>query len=326
MCLAEFAAWYVPTKCKELKKNRNTDQSDEEIEEDNDSEEFDRIIKLNKESLGYMKRRTKMAVIRTHKFKDHTSEYFFGRLMLFFPWRNESDLIGKYETFQDHYNDVFEYVESNAKKFNFDRKDIDCAVDEFLNNGIQESEWEKLNTVEVEDNIDEDIAKLLVGDKENEKKVNVFTSVLAQKYRTEAKKRILDQIEYYKMMRSLNEEQKQIVMFNRRWAKESVKRIKEGKSTEGYKIFLSGPGGTGKSTVIKMINRDIVEIFTKKNAIKNDDGNLLNDINVDDPVSLIGAFTGTSARWLAASGWRSASWTAPTWRTSRPPSSPTPRW
>ena len=46
-------------------------------------------------------------------------------------------------------------------------------------------------------------------------------------------------------------------MYNRLWCREYVHASRQNKTVEGYRIFLSGPGGTGKSHVLKMIQRDM---------------------------------------------------------------------
>ena len=47
-------------------------------------------------------------------------------------------------------------------------------------------------------------------------------------------------------------------MYNRSWCREYVHASQKNKEIlEGYRIFLSGPGGTGKSHVLKMIQRDM---------------------------------------------------------------------
>ena len=43
--------------------------------------------------------------------------------------------------------------------------------------------------------------------------------------------------------------------------KESIVKMKEGMVPDSYQIFLSGPGGTGKSYVIKMIYHDNINFF-----------------------------------------------------------------
>ena len=60
--------------------------------------------------------------------------------------------------------------------------------------------------------------------------------------------------QYREMLRELNTKQRAIVMFHRNWCKKAVIAIKQGKPVEPYHVFLSGPGGVGKSHVIRLIH------------------------------------------------------------------------
>ena len=56
--------------------------------------------------------------------------------------------------------------------------------------------------------------------------------------------------EYRRLLRELNDKQRAMVMFHRDWCKKAVLALKQGKPIEPYRVFLSGPGGVGKSHVI----------------------------------------------------------------------------
>ena len=60
--------------------------------------------------------------------------------------------------------------------------------------------------------------------------------------------------------------------------------MRHGKNQEAYRIFLSGPGGTGKSYVVDLIERDMSHFF--KHTVKPDD---------DQPIVLVTASTGSVA-------------------------------
>ena len=62
------------------------------------------------------------------------------------------------------------------------------------------------------------------------------------------------------------------------------------KKQKGYRIFLIGPGGTGKSHVVHLIQRDISYFF--KYTVKPDD---------DQPIGLITAPTGSAAFQIGGS-------------------------
>ena len=44
------------------------------------------VIHLKDNSLGQMTKRTTDAVLRMHKFKDETYQFYFSKLLLFLPW------------------------------------------------------------------------------------------------------------------------------------------------------------------------------------------------------------------------------------------------
>ena len=62
-------------------------------------------------------------------------------------------------------------------------------------------------------------------------------------------------------MRNLNNEQCHIVVYNRAWCKSAISSLRYGSRVNGFKSFLRGPGGTGKSHVIHMIELDMTNMF-----------------------------------------------------------------
>ena len=71
-------------------------------------------------------------------------------------------------------------------------------------------------------------------------------------------------------------------MYNRAWCKSYINAVKHGQ--KGYRTFLSSPGGTGKSHVVHLIQRDMSHYF--KHTVKPDDCH---------PIVLITAPTGSAA-------------------------------
>ena len=72
-------------------------------------------------------------------------------------------------------------------------------------------------------------------------------------------------------MRQLNTEQKTMVMYHRKWCKETVIALKQHKLVKPYHVFLSGLGGIGKSYVVKMLHTDTVKLFQCSQQIKPED-------------------------------------------------------
>ena len=79
-------------------------------------------------------------------------------------------------------------------------------------------------------------------------------------------------------------------MYNRAWCKSYINAVRHGENQEAYRIFLSGPGGTGKCHVVCVIQRDMSHFF--KHTVKPDD---------DQPIVLITASTGSAAFQIGGS-------------------------
>ena len=60
-------------------------------------------------------------------------------------------------------------------------------------------------------------------------------------------------------------------MFHRTWCKEAVIALKQGKSVEPYRVFMSGPGGVGKSHVIKLIHSYTIKLLRLSGSFEPDD-------------------------------------------------------
>ena len=56
-------------------------------------------------------------------------------------------------------------------------------------------------------------------------------------------------------------------MFHRDWCKKAVLALKANKPVEPYHVFLSGPGGVGKSHVIKLIHSDTLKLLEPLNQM-----------------------------------------------------------
>ena len=86
------------------------------------------------------------------------------------------------------------------------------------------------------------------------------------------------------LLRGLNTKQRHVVMFHRNWCKKAVIAMKQGKPIVPYCLFVSGPGGVGKSHVIKLIHSDTVKLLRLSGAIE-----------PNDVVALLTAPTGVAA-------------------------------
>ena len=69
---------------------------------------------------------------------------------------------------------------------------------------------------------------------------------LCMLYAKAAKRQDMNFQDYCRHVHTLNKDQHHIVMYNRAWCKSYINALRHGEKQEGYRIFLSGPGGQGK--------------------------------------------------------------------------------
>ena len=118
---------------------------------------------------------------------------------------------------------------------------------------------------------------------------------LSMFYAKTVKKQDMNFQDNCKYLCTLNKDQHHIVMYNRAWCKSYINALRHGEKQEGYRIFLSGPGETGKSHTVCLIQRDMSNFF--KHTVKPDD---------DQPIVLITAPTGSAAFQIGGSTIHSA--------------------
>ena len=94
---------------------------------------------------------------------------------------------------------------------------------------------------------------------------------LHARFETAANKQEILAAEYRKLLRGLNAKHRQVIMFHRDWCKKAVVALKQGKPIEPYHVFVSGPGGVGKSHVIGLIHYDTLKPHRLSGAIEPDD-------------------------------------------------------
>lgn len=146
LCLAEFAAYY----CKEYKKDADEDNdvqpvvlSDDLFEsqhvETTDSNLPKKIKLINSKDI--MKCRKTKAVIRFH-VPNRTKEaekFYHHLLMLYFPWRKETELVASDQLFTTKYYESFvkTVVDRNRQIFEPNAEAINTALQEFRENPVR---------------------------------------------------------------------------------------------------------------------------------------------------------------------------------------------
>ena len=250
MCLAEFAATYATN-------YKRSEDSECDALPACDSDTTSTQIQLT-DGFGKMNKRKRKTVIRFRRYNKDAdpSNWYRAKLMLYYPWYVEhSDLLGGYATYREHYTHVKSVVLANESNYNqTDIEDVEIHED-----GPPEHLWSQI-APSTEENRSRSLAEgsepLLteVSQEDLQDNANVFTSTtttnLHMRYEGAANKQQISADHYRQMLRELNDKQRNIVMFHRNWCKKAVIALKEGKRVEPYRVFLSGPGGVGKSHVI----------------------------------------------------------------------------
>ena len=122
-------------------------------------------------------------------------------------------------------------------------------------------------------------------DKVSHENTRNTTDTLFMLYAKAAKRQDMNFHDYCTHICNLKSDQHHIVMCNRAWCKSYINAVRHGKKTKkGYRNFLSGPGGTGKSHVVHLTQRDMSHFF--KHTVKHND---------DQPIVLITVPTGSAA-------------------------------
>ena len=274
MCLAEFAATYVTD-------YRHKDDGDDGIENDvlpSDNPDSKPSHITLTDGFGKMYKRKKEAVIRFRRYnKDaEPSNWYRAKLMLYFPWYSENtDLLGGHSTYEEHYHHVHAIILANESKYSQSAVE-DIQIDE---DGPPEQVWNQIAP-----NTEQSRARSLaegteslteVSQEDLQYNANLLTSStpgqLHMRFESAANKQEIPADEYRKLLRGLNAKQRQIVMFHRDWCKKTVIALKQNKPIEPYRVFVSGPGGVGKSHVIRLIHSDTLKLLKLSGTVEPDD-------------------------------------------------------
>ena len=282
LCLAEFAANYTTQSGRELQDGENSDALPPP--EDQDSKKSQRILLKN--GLGHMYKRRREAIIRFHRFnrEKEASKMYRSKLMLYLPWRNENaDLLGGYPDFRSHYEDKCDDVLANEQKFSHNATLINEAMDDLTEHGPPQHAWDQVapGASEQQAHVQAEGSEEMQNIEQEDLDANaqIFqqqqTAPLLQRFSAETTRELPPPDEYHAMMRGLNCKQKQVVSFHRRWCKSAVISMKAGQPIKPYRVFLSGPGGVGKSHVISLIHRDTVKLLRLSGQVQPDDVTVL---------------------------------------------------
>ena len=214
--------------------------------------------------------------------------------MLYYPWRDEDvDLKANFETFKDHFHQVQETIRANEAMFSQNADEIARAYDDLPPENIWDTVAPNAEYQQAQQQDQGTVTEREVGPNnelnENVDLVSNYTtanrSELHARYSAQLGKALMTVREYRVMMRSLNNQQLQVVRIHRKWCKDTIIALKRDLPSPVYRIFLSGPGGVGKSHIIKLVCYETMKLLKV----------LSGHFEPDELPILLTAFTGTAA-------------------------------
>ncbi|KAJ8027670.1 ATP-dependent DNA helicase PIF1 [Holothuria leucospilota] len=247
--------------------------------------------------LGTIKKRLhKPAIIRYPKVKiqKDREKYYSTILRLYLPFTVEEFKPSTYDTFESYflqgsYNGKFvrEIVAANMQKYEPLAKELDNLWENLQENPYQENSWANLapqtemeriqhtQEMSTEEYIPPECSEII-----SELQQPTFSSNgMVGEFALERMDSSVLQSEITSMLRTLNNEQRQLFNHMQQWSKHKV----NDNDTKPPYIFLTGGAGTGKSQLIKCITHELRKCFSKIAE------------SPDDITVLLVAYTGTAA-------------------------------
>ena len=99
-------------------------------------------IKLQ-EGLGVMRKRKQEEILCTRRYKilAEPEKYYHAKLLLYYPWNNEKDIISPFTTYHESYISKQDIIHQDTERFNEDCVAFDLDLHD-LENNIPLSAWE----------------------------------------------------------------------------------------------------------------------------------------------------------------------------------------
>ena len=290
MCLAEFAANY------DVKYSKTSEEENDHTPKPQQQEKAQQGVTINlKDGLGKMQKRSREAIIRfpKHNIEKDSEKYYRAKLMLYYPWRQENNIMGESASYFDQYRNCLEDITENAQHYTQNGPSFEEAMQDlnefgppvhaFANvaPGVEQQNIED----EQEGNVEERHLEQQDLDENAELMMAKVDKGIGQRFDTQTDTNLMSSAEYCKKMRQLNKEQQNIIQYHRKWCKSVIRAAKYNKPVpKAYKVFISGPGGVGKSHVIDLLKNDTYRLLRH-----------LPSVHPHDVLSLICAPTGTAA-------------------------------
>ena len=247
ICLATFAVTYdviqSSTKTEETE-DVNAEEEMQNAENDNSVTK----MKLQK-GLGVIRKRKQEAILCTRRYKIHAEpeKYYHSKLLLYYPWNHEDDIISTYTTYHDSYMSKQDIIHQNAKKFNEDCVAFDMDLQD-LENNIPQSAWEMVAPNIAQDDRTTNVKGFYTLQNEQQEKEDTIDAVshdntrntrdkLCMLYAKAAKRQDMNFQDYCRHVCNLNTDQCHIVMYNRAWCKSYINAVRHGENKKDTEFF-----------------------------------------------------------------------------------------
>ena len=232
ICLATFAVMYDV-----IQSSTQTGETEDVNTQDNmhNTENAHALTKMKlQKGLGVIRKRKQQAILCTRRYKVHTEpeKYYHSKLLLYYPWNHEDDIISTYQSYHDSYISKQHIIHQNAQKFNEDCATFDIDLQD-LEHNIPQSVWEMVApniahddrtinvtgfyTLQNQEEVTEDTTHEVSHDNTRN-----TTDTLCMLYAKAAKKQDMNFHDYCTHIQNLNTEQCHIVMYNRAWCKSYI--------------------------------------------------------------------------------------------------------
>ena len=140
ICLATFAVMYDVIQSS-TKTGETQDVNTEDMQNTENAHALTKM-KLQK-GLGVIRKRKQQVILCTRRYKIYTEpeKYYHSKLLLYYPWNEEDDIISTYQSYLDSYINKQDIIHQNAQKFSEDCVAFDIDLQD-LENNIPQSAWE----------------------------------------------------------------------------------------------------------------------------------------------------------------------------------------
>ncbi|KAJ8049090.1 ATP-dependent DNA helicase pfh1 [Holothuria leucospilota] len=274
-CLADFAAWFDVSTNK--KKNESAMQDGNESGDDNEDEldiqeQDDSTTCYTVGALQFKKRR-KAKVVRYVRFnkQNDLENYCREQLMLFHPWRNEMDLKGTFETFQEQYKLLETSLKEKEADYNHNSEAVDQAIESLDAEDYDFISGDIAPNTEHKEQLDR--KQIEMADKKRSSESHELYDIgqdmgiaVNNANIEELQKPRLPETQYHELVNNLNVKQKGFFYHVLHWCKTK---------NQPFYNFLTGGAGVGKSQVVKALYNALLRYYSTVPGNNPDDTHIL---------------------------------------------------